>query len=278
MKFIFIADFFSNQIMGGGELNNDEAVDQLIKMGHKVTKINSHVVTSKLIKDNVDSNYIIANFINLSKPCMAELMNRNYIIYEHDHKYLKTRNPAFYKDYKAPKDEIINLDFYKNAKAVLCQSSFHASIIKKNINIDNIVNLSGNLWSEKSLKIMKNIADTSKKNICSIMNSRIPHKNTSDAIKFCKAKNLDYELISSTNYEDFLAMLGANDKFVFFPKTPETLSRVAVEARMMNMSVIVNKNLGATHEPWFKLKGKDLIDIVYEMRNQIPLKIVKVFS
>ena len=83
--------------------------------------------------------------------------NKKYIIYEHDHKYLKTRDPANYPNYKAPESDIINIDFYKSAKKVLCQSSFHKSIIEKNTQLNNVQNLSGNLWSDYSLQIMEKI-------------------------------------------------------------------------------------------------------------------------
>ena len=72
--------------------------------------------------------------------------------------------------------------------------------------------------------------------------------------------------------------MGQNKTFVFFPKTPETLSRVVVEARMMGMSVIVNRMIGATREPWYKLKGDSLIREVRNMRKTIPSKVVEAFA
>ena len=46
--------------------------------------------------------------IEKSKDFLAKL---NYIIYEHDHKYLPTRNPSDYKDFLAPK---------KNQASIYC--------------------------------------------------------------------------------------------------------------------------------------------------------------
>ena len=42
MEIIFIADFFADQILGGGELNNEELIKMLIADEHKVKKLNSH--------------------------------------------------------------------------------------------------------------------------------------------------------------------------------------------------------------------------------------------
>jgi hypothetical protein len=36
--------------------------------------------------------------------------------------------------------------------------------------------------------------------------------------------------------------------------------------------------LGASKEPWFELKGTSLIKVVYEMRESIPLAVIKAFE
>ena len=96
--------------------------------------------------------------------------------------------------------------------------------------------------------------------------------------RYCQANNLEYELVSSPEYIQFLKRLGANKKFIFLPKTPETLSRVVVEARMMGLSVITNNLVGATKEEWFKLKGIELIDIMVGKRKEIPDLVQKVLQ
>lgn len=269
MKIIFIADFFAEQVLGGGELNNEELIYMLKEDGHVVQKIQSHMVDPHIIEANVENSFIIANFVNLQAGAIKALYNKRYIIYEHDHKYLKTRDPSSYPEFKAPKEELVNVDFYKNAKAVLCQSKFHLNIVKKNIDLKNLINLGGNIWTLESLELMQQLSKKEKKPTCAIMDSDILHKNTREAIMYCNATKKPYILIKSNNYESFLNQLGENQTFVFFPKTPETLSRVVVEARMMGMSVVVNKLIGATQEPWYKLKGEELVSYIRQKRGEI---------
>ena len=278
MKIVFIADFFAEQVLGGGELNNEELITMLRADGHEVLKYNSHQVNASFIKKHENHKFIIANFCNLRQELIPMFYNTDYIIYEHDHKYLKTRNPGVFQNFQAPKEQIINLEFYQKAIAVLCQSNFHSEIVKLNTNLNNIINLSGNIWTLDSLKFMSDISNIEKTDKCAILKSNIEHKNTAEAIRFCDAKGLEYSLISSPNYEDFLTLLGQNKKFIFFPKTPETLSRVVVEARMMGMSVIVNKMIGATREPWYRLKGQQLIEIMILKRQEIKNKVIGVFK
>ena len=268
-KIVFISDFFSEHILGGGELNNDELVSILAEE-YDIKKIQSHLVNDSYIRSNKDSFFIVSNFINLRESCKTELLNTRYLIYEHDHKYLKTRNPANYKNYIAPSDQVINYEFYKNAKAVLCQSEFHCKIVRLNLHLDNIKNLSGNLWSERSLELISNIASRKKNGKCAVLKSNILHKNTFEAERYCRVKQIPYGLVSSDDYHSFLSDLGSYSKFIFLPKTPETLSRVVVEARMMGLSVIANKHIGATQEEWYSMKGHSLISEVRSMRVKIP--------
>lgn len=279
-RFFFVADIFlSKNFIGGGEANNEELILLLKDLGHKVKKIVSNQLTPNIINNSPPHiNYIIANFVGLSEESKKALRNKKYVIYEHDHKYLKSRNPADYSDYRAPKGEVINKDFYKNAISVFCQSEFHADIARKNLDADNIASLGGNLWSEATFAKLESVLELPKQNKYSILESSIWHKNSKETEEFCKYKNWDYELVSSKDYFTFLNKLGANKKFIFLPKTPETLSRVVVEAKMMGMSVTTNKNVGATKEDWFSLSGKDLIDLMKSKRREIPKRVEEVFN
>jgi hypothetical protein len=275
-KIIHIADFYYPEVLGGGELNNYELTSLIRKSDRIVQEVSSADVTLDFLNANKDCPYIISNFILLDKDCMKYLENNcKYLIYEHDHKYLKSRNPAIYENYLAPKEEIVNFSFYEKAKRVLCQSSFHKNIIYKNLKIENILNLSGNLWDLNSLQIMRVLSKKEKVDCYSILNSNNWHKNSRETVFYCEKKNYDYSLVSSADYVEFLSMLSRNSKFIFLPKTPETLSRVVVEAKMMNIKVITNKNVGATYEHWYKLQGLDLIDYMTQKREEISSLVLR---
>lgn len=270
-KIFFIADFFTNQIKGGSELNNEELVRTLKQKQIKVEKINCLNVSLEFLEANKNCFFIISNFTLLSDECKKWITyNSHYVIYEHDHKYVKNRNPASYKDYKVPSRDLINFYFYREAKKVICQSGYHKSILRKNLNIDNIVSVGGNLWSEESLQHLRKFSKKQKaKDTHSILVSKHENKNTVKTIKYCQQNNLKYELISDKNYINFLDKLSNNEKFLFLPKSPETLSRVVCEARMMGMKVSTNNFVGACHEPWFKLKGIELIDYFTAKKEEI---------
>jgi hypothetical protein len=278
-RIVYISDFFLTDLIGGGELNDDVLCALLEENGTQLVKIRSHNVTHRFLKDNRGCFIIISNFINLKKQILSILSKKfDYIIYEHDHKYLINRNPSAFPNYQAPKEQIINYHFYKNAKAIITQTTFHKDIVEKNLKLNNVVTVSGNLWSLSNLEFIRTLSNGEKKDVCAIMNSTIPHKNTIDSVRYCRAKGLEYDLISSNDYHSFLSKMGENKRFVFFPKTPETLSRVVVECRMMNMSTILNKNVGASYEPWFKMKGEKLIDYMTHKRKEIYRTIIEIVN
>ena len=276
MKIIYAADFIYPEIVGGGELNDDVLCSQLniLLPDVSIEKINCYKIDIEFLRKNKDAKLIISNFISLDNNIKNEITNNfEYVIYEHDHKYLQHRNPGIYKDFLAPKDDIINFEFYKNAKQIFCQSSFHKTITKNNLELENIYNNSGNLWDIKTLEKISELSKQKKIDRYSIMHSNTPHKNTESAIKYCKLKGYDFEIIESAVYEDFLVKLSRNKKLIFLPLTPETLSRIVVEARMMGVETITNKNIGASYEPWIKLKGNKLISVMKQKLNDIPMKV-----
>ena len=281
MKILFVADLFvEDGINGGGELNNEELIKILLERGHEVYKAHSSRLDVNAMPPK-EYKIILGNFLGLEFKVAQEIINNySYIIYEHDHKYLKTRDPSPFKNFKAPQNMLVNQDLYKNAKAILCQSKLHKEVIEKNLLLSNIINLSGNLWSEETLKHVEDIATSQeeKSDKCSIMYSNFPNKNVEGSIKYCKIKELEYDKIMPCGHQEFLNKLNKNKSLVFFPKTLETLSRIVIEARMMNCRVITNKMIGATSEEWFKLKGKDLIKEMRNRRESIPNKVLEIFE
>ncbi len=150
-------------------------------------------------------------------------------------------------------------------------------VVERNLRLNNIVSVSGNLWSEELLGHLEQISTSQedKDDVCSIMYSNIANKNIEDSILYCKVNGLKSEKIMPCSHKEFLTKLNKNKTLVFFPKTLETLSRIVVEARMLNCRVVTNKKIGATSEDWFKLKGQPLIDKMREKRLQIPEIVLK---
>jgi hypothetical protein len=273
-KIVFISDFFVHQIAGGGEICDDVLVSMLSEDDTKVIKLNSHTVIDKHIKlyRQCGFQFLVSNFCNLREDAKQELIKYpgTYCIMEHDHKYLRSRDPSVFKDFIAPANQIINRMFYTNAKAIFAQSKLHKEVIEKNLKINNIISLGMNLWTDKQLAIIEKNIGNKKKDDFAIVNSKNPTKNTQACVSYCVEKNLDYTLVGSPDYAEFIKQLSCHTRYLYFPKVLETFNRVIIEARMLNCKVITTQNNGCLSEDWFaKYRGKKLIEFVREQRQRV---------
>ena len=276
MKIAFISDIFlSDGIVGGAELVNDCLITRLRTRGYQVTSKHSH---SPINLEEYDF-FIVSNFINMPEEVKESLYDRDYIIYEHDHKYLKNRNPSVFPDFKAPPHMIINEKFYRSARAVFCQSNIHAEVVRKNLSIRNVVNTGCSLWHNSQIATLRKHAGNKKKPVYAIMDSSNSIKGTSEAENYCLQNNMPYEKIPFSGFDEFIEKLSSYAGLVFFPKTLETFCRAVMEARMVGCKLVTNDWNGCTHEEWFpKYKGVDLIDFVESKQEEVVDKVCQVLS
>lgn len=277
-KVVFISDYFLDEILGGAEKNNDAFIDRAIK--HiDIKKIKSSFVNEEFVSKNIDNFFIIANFFQLSEKIKIILQEKcKYIIYEHDHKYVSTNNPASFENFFIPEEYLVNLNFYANAQAVLCQSKLHSEILYKNTLLTNIINLAGNIWDFKDIQTLKNNINNNKSINFGIYETNNKNKGLSNSINYCIENNLSYTLIKHQEYDNFIKSLSFVDTLVFFPQWVETYSRLAIEARILNCKLITNNLIGATSEEYFSLKGIKLLEYIEKNSNDIVEKIISIIK
>lgn len=273
-QLVYISDFFVSDIQGGAEICDNVLLNKLTSQGIKVVMFRSNEITPKHINLYIKCGFVflVSNFINLSEESKKTLQvyKNKYSIIEHDHKYLTTRNPAYYENYIAPKEHIINKSFYENAKNVFCQSIKHYDVVKKNLNINNIHNLGCSLWDEQQIKFLKKNCENQKNNKTIILKSSNPIKGFSDSVEYCKTNNLDFDIVETTNYENYILQVSKYEKIALFPKSLETFNRTLLEARMLNVKIATNNLNGCTYESWFKdYKGISLINFVENKTEEV---------
>ena len=260
MKVAFVQDFFEDEIIGGAEKNDSVLLNHLIKKKKKVTPIHSYKLFEKF--DEYDF-FVVSNFVRMPADIKSAMIDRkNYIIYEHDHKYVANRNPGSFKDFKAPNNMIINRDFYKSAKKVFVLSEVCKKVIQDNLQIENVYNISCSLWSKKDLQLIRDIRHTTGKiHDFGILDSPNAIKGTMQAKEFCKLNNIKPHYISSPDYTEFLTKMSLCKRFIFFPQVLETFSRVCAEAKMLDCGVMTTpKLIGFFSEDYSELSGNKLND------------------
>ena len=277
-KIVFIADFFASDVKGGAEIYDSILIDLLRNDGVKVVEFKSQDITEKHISlyRKCGFHFVISNFVAFSEEKKQELIKHpdSYSILEHDHKYIIERDPSGYKDYIVHPSRIINRIFYASAKNVFAQSKIHSEVIQKNLKINNVVNLGMSLWTDEQLEIIEQNFDNEKQDDVSIVNSSNPTKNTAAAVNRCKDKNINYTLIGSQNYSEFIEQLSSHKTYMYIPRVLESFNRVLLEARMLDCKLQTTNLNGCISEDWFKkYKGRELIEFVRFNRTVVYNKI-----
>lgn len=276
-KIILCADEFVTDYIRGSQLNDAALINYLEKdLDYSIEKIHS----LNLTKIDTSAFYIIGNFIGIPENIKHELsLVKNYIIYEKDFKFALVngmpRHPLCWPNNIVPPDKIKWVDFYNGAQSVICLTQWHADLVSKNLPLANVKCINGTLWSKQELDTIDYIREHSIQKRENVIYN-ISYKNPIKAIDFCNLYNYKYTLLASnSNKTQFLESIAQHKTLVFLPDIPETCSRLCVESKMLGLHVITNIIVGATHEPWWVLKGQDLTN--YFREDMIP-KAIELFK
>lgn len=256
-----ISDFSVQEIPHGGAERVDDVIVQSIGA--------TFVKTQSIQEFDNNSLYILSNISTMPQYIVNNIINYDYILLEHDCKYCLNRNPWMYnKESKVPKNELINLDLYKNAKAIIVQSTDHFNVFQLNGIEGNFINLQSSLWQKEDLNLLRMIFQNMKTKVdmAAIYNSNNWIKNTRGAIRYCENNLIPFDLLpNQSSRQFFLEKLSQYSKLVFFPLARETLCRLVVEARCFDLKIITTNNYGAVLEDWFKkYHGEELISFLEE--------------
>ena len=265
----FVSDFFKDDLLGGGEINDNNLISHL-QLSHEVRKFHSRTV--KIDDLNELDSIIVANFTMLSPDVVDFLINeKEYIIYEHDHKYVDTRDPSKFKNFKIPKSRLINNSFYENSVCTVVLSKVCAEVLNDSLPKTLVYNIGCSLWSDETFALLSKINKIKKQHDLCIMKNMNPTKNYYTTLQYCKSMNLSFGEIEPAGQEEFLTQMSQYNKLLFIPTVLETFSRLCAEAKMLNLDVMTNKSMiGFFSEEYSNLKGDELIDCMKE-RNEKAL-------
>ncbi len=265
----FVSDFFKDDLLGGGEINDNNLINHL-QSSCEVRKFHSRAV--KIDDLNGLDSIIVANFTMLSPEVMRYLVeDREYLIYEHDHKYVSTRDPSKFNKFQIPKSKIVNKPFYENAVCTVVLSNICAEVLGETIPKALVYNIGCSLWSDETFDLLSKINKNEDREGLCIMKNMNPTKNYFNTLQYCKDKGLDYGEIEPAGQTEFLTQMAKYKKLLFIPTVLETFSRLCAEAKMLNLDVMTNSSLiGFFSEEYSNLKGDELIECMKE-KNQKAL-------
>lgn len=240
---------------GGSELVNNTIA--------KHFKVSKFISSQELKTINEECTYIICN-TSLMSDFMVNLIatKANYIILEHDYKFVRSRHPWRYDNCIVPENEVVNKIIYKNAKAVFVQTDDHLDVFKRNNINGNFISLKCSVWNKEELEYLDHLRNknkTKKSKFC-VVESDNWIKNQQGAERWLSDLKLDYDLVkSNNNSKEFLEALSEYAALVFLPVARESCCRLIVEAKCMGLNVVTTPNSGAFQSNWYTLPAGQLV-------------------
>lgn len=264
IEYVIVSDMFAEDYSGGAELTLDAILQ---KSPGNIFKIHSMALTPEIIENNKDKKWILGNFSQAPKEALITLATSgvNFFVIECDYKYCKWRSSHLHKlkeniecDCHKQQNGIFIRGLYQRANKV-----FFMSIGQMNEYIklfpqakpNNFV-VQSSTFKDSILENLKNLRNTRKEagfeDKWAILSGGSWIKAEKQTIEWCESKNMTYELIGGLKHKDFLKKLSTMKGLVFRPAGFDTCPRIVIEAKLLGLDCILNKNVQHKDENWFK--------------------------
>lgn len=282
-RIVFVADYFVEHHLGGSE-KSLEAILQAAPPGYKIERVLTDNFFPGDFRPKKDF-IVLGNFIRLTKETIEEITERfSYAVIESDFKYCKYRLPEMHSAGNAlcscevDPEYAFMRNIYYNSKLNFFKSKRHydkhiAALprLKENRNI--ILSVT---YTPEDLAFLLNLRYSRErfkkfwpwdKPVYAIYDSKNWIKAREVAVEFCKEHKLKYRLLNFEDDREFQIALSKCHGLVFLPKGTESASRITLEAKIMDMELIVNENASIAGDPFFKLPIQDIIEFLKNRPN-----------
>ncbi len=214
---------------------------------------------------------IVSNFYFLSDESKWLLKGKNYETVNHDFLFHPSRIPSLFPNFICPKEELINISFFKNSRKNWCQSSFQANIFKNNG--FEAESWEGNLWSQEDIDSM--VALNGPKNGKAAIIAGY-HKGEEASVDLAKKLNVPFDILPQMPYKEFLVELSKYSLYLFVPNILESFGRILVEAKVFNTIPLTTNLCGAVYTSLWNYSGGELAAQLHLKREEILNKLKEV--
>jgi hypothetical protein len=259
IEIVFACDFFIQDVIGGAELSTDA----LIKSSpYKTYQIRSNQLTKDLILKNKEKYWVFGNFANLDFKLIPSISeNLKYQVLEYDYKLCKYRSIEKHEFFEKTTCNCHNTqlakmieNFFGLAEKVWWMSKnqleFQASKLPNLKQFNNEVLSS--VFDEKTLETISELRNKNSNRIGTLVfDSDNWLKGTNESINWCKANNVEFNLIKNATYIDMLKTMRSHETLVYLPNAKDTCPRMVIEAKLLGCELVLNDNVQHRDESWF---------------------------
>ena len=266
---IFVADLFADEYTGGAELTT-EALHGTSP--YKAFKLKSNELTQELIQEGVNKIWIFFNFSQINLNLIPVIItNLYYFITEYDYKFCKYRSIELHEKETGEKCNCHNEDYGKYISSLFAgaekifwmsdkqkeryQDRFPFLTNEKSIRLSSVFDVK-DLEKIEMLREKRNKTEISDK--WAIIKSNSWIKGVDISIFVAEENNIKYDLLQGLEYSELLKKLSEYKGLIFCPSGGDTCPRIVIEANLLGLELMINKNVQHTSEKWWPGKKDEI--------------------
>lgn len=279
-EFVWVEDFFVEEILGGAELTSDAIIRGCNPQ--RIKHLHSQSLTETLVKINKHKTWIFGNQTQVPFHILDLFMSENirYFFFEYDYK------PCIYRSIKKhelqsskPCDCHLNdygkflaLWMSKAEKIFWCSNGqkdqfyriYPEYLVGRDPSRDVIQ------WSTfypESILKMRELREARQRGEIEVQDRWIVLdsdswiKGTEDAVRFCRENNMNFQLVKGVSNDEFLKLLNASKGMVFLPADIDVGSRTAQECLLVGGMPILNDMVLPIHEKLYQSGDLEALEI-----------------
>jgi len=278
-KFVFVADMFIRDYVGGAELTSQALIDACPE---EIECLKTSEITLEILEQGYNKFWIFGNFASMDTELIPSIVtNMDYSILEYDYKFCRYRSPEKHELAEGTPcacDQEIHgkmiSTFFYGAKSLWWMSEAQEKLYheifpflkeKQNVVLSSVFD---EAFFQNLAILREKYKDCERKGWI-VLGSASWIKGSDDAEQWCKDNKKDYEIIWDLPYDEALEKLAAAEGFVYLPRGGDTCPRMVIEAKLLGCELELNDNVQHRYEIWFE--DCDMIDTesyLYAARNR----------
>lgn len=263
---IFVQDFFAKELIGGAELTSDAIIKACPR---KLFELHSQSITEAMIQKHRDKLWVFGNQTQVAPHLLQMFIDLDiqYYFFEYDFKPCLMRSTKKHEMSQAGKCDCHDklhgkfLAHWMTKARVLfwCSDGQRDKFYGLYPHLKGQTRdftQSSTFYPETILNIRK-IRERKERGEIQvldrwvILDSDSWIKGTSDAVSYCKERDMNYILLKNLTNEQFLEELAKSKGLVFFPRDMDVGSRITTETKLLGGNPVVNDQVLHASEAWF---------------------------
>lgn len=260
-KFVFVADLFAEDYVGGAELTSQALIDSCPE---KLQKVKAKDLTLEVLESGHDKFWVFGNCASMNPDLIPTIVaNMDYAVLEYDYKFCRYRSVEKHQEAEMkPCDcaetmhgKMMSAFFY-GAKSLWWMSEkqqdlYHTTFpfLKERQNV-----VLSSVFDEgffQTLAVLRAEAKDVERKGWIVLGSNSWIKGADDAEEWCKQNDKEYEVVWGLPYNELLKKLSTAEGFVYLPKGGDTCPRMVIEAKLLGCELELNDYVQHKDEIWF---------------------------